>query len=83
MTESTIKGKSHSTIKGTRVHDLRSRSIIYRLPSTFLGKPTAVMEAERLMAGSLSAAAVLREGVRKNPKDSLLAQLGAEIAEAV
>lgn len=40
MTESTIKGKSHSTIKGTRVHDLRSRSIIYRPPSTLLGKPT-------------------------------------------
>ncbi|MCI0737244.1 MAG: hypothetical protein L0Y50_13410, partial [Beijerinckiaceae bacterium] len=38
-------GKSRSMIKGTRVHDLRSRSIIYRLPSTILGKPTLPAKA--------------------------------------
>jgi hypothetical protein len=31
-----------STIKGTRVHDLRSRSLIYRPQSTHLGKPTHI-----------------------------------------
>jgi len=53
MSESTINGEFRSTIKGTRDHELRDRSVIFRPPFTLCEKPN-VLRGQTTVGGVAS-----------------------------